>query len=98
MEELENRLCLEHACEVTLVRPGFGTQSESIRGLLSAFTAKYPITFQVASVAYNVIFTANDVASIVEKEEVTGQFVITLKGVNDYNNSIGGACPCGEDH
>lgn len=81
MEEIENKLCLEHGSCVTLIRPGFGSQSESMVGIISAFTDKYPITFQVSSMNQNVIFTIDDVTSV-EKPHVV--LIITLKGPKDY--------------
>lgn len=81
MEELEQKLCLNHGKKTILIRPGYGTQSESLVGTLEVFTETYPIRFGVASLTHNVLFTVNDVTSLDENSDL----IITLKGPKDYH-------------
>lgn len=95
MEELENKLCLEHGRVAVMVRNGPGTQSESISGTLIVYTESFPIKFAVATLGRNLLFTVNDIKTFEEKDDT---FIITMKNQEDYSIQLGGACPCGEDH
>ncbi len=82
LQMLDDKLELMNGKTVTLVRPSFGTQSDSWVGdLLLYDTTTYPVKFQVASSGRATIFTHDDVKSTrLNKNE----FIITLKGPLDY--------------
>ncbi len=86
MKELENALCLHHGSIVTIVRPSFGTQSDSWTGQLTAHTDKFPIQFQVISAWQAAIFQVDDVVEIETPDsgDRQGELVIYLKGPKDY--------------
>ncbi len=82
LEMLEAKLSLMNGKTVTLVRPSFGTQSDSWIGNLSLYdTTNYPVKFQVSGDGRATIFTAEDIQST---KLLPDQFVITLKGQKDY--------------
>jgi hypothetical protein len=66
---------------VILVRPFFGTQSDSWMGRLTAFNSAYPIQFQLKHQSGNILFTVEDVVKI---ESNTTPTIIRLKGPNHY--------------
>ena len=80
MEELENQLCLAHGKDVIIVRPFFGTQSDSWAAYLTVRTTEYPITFEFVTAGRASTFTVNDVKSVEERNKL----IITLKGPKDY--------------
>lgn len=88
LEMLETKLCLMADKPVILIRPSFGLQSDSWRGLLSVHTESFPVQFQVVSDGQATVFTVDDVkATKLLKEQLIGpQFIITLKGPKDYEN------------
>ncbi len=80
MEELENILCLNHGKDVIIVRPFFGTQSDSFSAFLTVHTTEFPITFQFVTAGRATTFTVSDVKSVEDGAKV----LITLKGPKDY--------------
>ncbi len=91
LQKLDDKLELMNGKTVTLVRPSFGTQSDSWVGdLLLYDTTTFPVKFQVAANGMATIFTVEDVAStkLLEVENPATncpRLVITLKGPKDYN-------------
>jgi hypothetical protein len=88
---LEAKLELFNGKPVILVRPSFGTISESQVGdLLLYDTTTYPIKFQVSTNGMAIIFTAEDIKSTksVERQphwnEDVPRMMIELKGPKDY--------------
>ena len=63
---------------VTVVRPFFGTQSDSFRGEFHVTTIAD--SFHLCSDGHSMIFTVDDVKSVVEN-------VVRLKGPRDYNDA-----------
>jgi hypothetical protein len=90
LEMLDAKLELMNGKPVILVRPLFGTQSDSFVGdLLLYDTTTYPVKFQVAANGMATIFTSDDIKSTrlleVKNPSVTcPRLVITLKGQKDY--------------
>jgi len=87
LDMLETKFELFVGKPVILVRPSFGTQSDSWRGdLLPYDTTTYPVKFQVATNEMATIFTIEDVKStkLLDYEEDTPRMIITLKGPKDY--------------
>lgn len=85
MEMLEAKLELMNGKTVILVRPSFGTQSDSwIGDLLMYDTTTYPIKFQVADAGHAIIFTTEDIQSTRLLTSGETRFVINLKGPKDY--------------
>ena len=85
-EQIEHELNNRRGAEVTVVRSGYGTQSDSWIGTLSVTHPDCPMVFQVQSPLSATIFRADDVLNVEEKR-VGGnewQFIIRLKGPNDY--------------
>ncbi len=80
-EVLEHELSLLHSKTVTIVRPGYGSQSDSWTGILSIITKVYPIKFHFVQDDSAIIFTVDDVISNTEN-------VIRLKGPQDYAKSL----------
>ena len=77
-EVIEHKLHQLNGQPVVVVRPGFGTQSDSWSGTLNTIEAnEYPYRFQFRSIGSATIFTADDVVSIEQK-------TIRLKGPSDY--------------
>lgn len=85
-ELLEHELCLLHGKTVMLVRPFFGTQSDSWVGEIFADSEHYPVTFQVksASQSKSTIFTVADVSKIEIPKDDSVKIIIRLKGPLDY--------------
>lgn len=80
-ELLEHNLHLLSGKQVTVVRPGFGTQSDSCGGIINSLTEDWPIKFHFVSTAGNqILFQVEDVLRI-EPAEFP---VIRLKGPQDY--------------
>ena len=85
-EQLEHELNIRKDAGVMVVRPGYGTQSESWEGILTVTHRDFPMIFQIQSPRGATIFRADDVEKIEEKR-IGGnewQFIIRLKGPNDY--------------
>lgn len=89
-ERIEHELSKLHLGVVDVVRPGFGTQSDSYVGYLTVVSGKdaYPLRFQVQCAGCSLLFTADDVVRIDPpvdpKDERNQQPIIRLKGPSDY--------------
>lgn len=86
IERLEHELNNRKGAIVTVVRPGYGTQSESWIGILSVTHAGFPMIFQVVSERGATIFRGDDVISVEDTDNHDGEpkLLIRLKGPNDY--------------
>ena len=84
--DIERELVKNHRQVVCVVRPSFGSQSDSWNGQLYAETSEYPPKFQVQTNIGSTRFEASDVASV--EVRYTGEheprFIIRLKGQADY--------------
>lgn len=76
-EILEHNLHLLSGKQVTVVRPGFGTQSDSWSGIINSQTEDWPIKFYFVSTGIQILFQVEDVLRL----DAT---VIRLKGPADY--------------
>jgi glutamine amidotransferase PdxT len=83
MNEFESVLCPMHGRHVTIVRPLYGTQSESFEGRLTVHAESYPIQFQVSMTEHAIIFTLDDVADVDSSHRIN-VVTISLKGPMDY--------------
>ena len=79
-ELLEHNLHLLSGKQVTVVRPGFGTQSDSWSGIINSKTEDWPIKFLFVSTSIQILFQVEDVLKIDPAEFP----VIRLKGPADY--------------
>ena len=84
-EILEHNLHLLSGKQVTVVRPGFGTQSDSWSGIINSQTEDWPIKFLFATGSIIILFQVDDVMRIDPAKEP----VIRLKGPVDYAPRIG---------
>ena len=80
-ELLEHNLHLLSGKQVIVVRPGFGTQSDSFDGIINSQTENWPIKFYFVSTGIQILFQVEDVLKI---EPHTEPSVIRLKGPMDY--------------
>ena len=74
-------------CHITLVKPSFGTFSESRQGKMVALQGDYPIRFHFQDGGnYAAIFTVADVAKIEVADQTNPDFgrIVRLKGPEDY--------------
>lgn len=75
-----------------VVRPGYGTQSDSWVGYLTIVGRDYPLLFQFQHGDGCIIFTANDVVRIDPpkdpNDERNNQPIIRLKGPYDYRENL----------
>jgi glutamine amidotransferase PdxT len=78
-EILEHNLHLLSGKQVTVVRPGFGTQSDSWSGIINSQTEDWPIKFYFVSTSIQILFQVEDVFSLAGS-------VIRLKGPADYDS------------
>jgi glutamine amidotransferase PdxT len=81
-EILEHNLHLLSGKQVTVVRPGFGTQSDSWSGIINSQTEDWPIKFYFVSTGIQILFQVEDVLRL-------DGAVIRLKGPADYAPRIG---------
>ena len=72
--------------EVTLILPGFGAISHSVVGQLDIFKDKFPVIFQVSSIAMSTIFTVDDVDKLPISDD--GKLLIYLRSPKDYVKQI----------
>ena len=89
VEILEHELNLRRGAIVMVVRPGFGTQSDSWVGTLTVTHADFPMIFQVACAndSMCMIFRADDVTNVEPTNKYTC-LIIRLKGPLDYLNKL----------
>lgn len=83
-EILEHELNELHGDGVCVVRPGFGTQSDSWTGLLNTIHGVYPLKFQFTVQNFAMLFTVEDVVKIEYRNLLLP--IIRLKGPKDYVN------------
>ena len=83
-------------CHITLVKPGFGTFSESRQGQMTALVGDYPIRFHFQDGGnYAAIFMVADVAKIEVADQKNPSFgrVVRLKGPENYGNKLNPTAP-----
>lgn len=88
-ELLEHNLHLLSGKQVTVVRPGFGTQSDSWSGIINSQTEDWPIKFYFVSTGIQILFQVEDVLRL---EKIGVDNVIRLKGPADYAPKVGNSC------
>jgi hypothetical protein len=86
-EQIEHELTLLHGKVVVVVRPGYGTQSDSWGGQLTVLNADYPPKFHFAAMGMAILFTADDVITLDNGVDGKVDKVIRLKGPHDYAES-----------
>ena len=85
---LENKLDLMQGTNVIIVRPVFGTQSDSYCGQIStAGKLVDMLKFQVQCVGICILFTAMDVSATELVNDGKISLIIRLKGPNDYGHA-----------
>lgn len=67
-----------------VVRPSFGTQSDSWIGVLTITHRDVPMIFQVKGDALTTIFRADDVVKIEPSRNADADFILRLKGPLDF--------------
>jgi hypothetical protein len=90
VEQLEHELNLRMGAAVMVVRPGYGTQSESWEGILTVTHRDYPMIFQVQAPRGADIFQGNDVTAVEDIDDHNGgpKLLIRLKGPMNYLGRI----------
>lgn len=92
-EQIEHELNNRCGSFVSVVRPGYGKQSDSWVGYLSVTRRDFPMIFQVISTKGATIFGSDDVSDLEKKNEPELQegrvgdcevLIIRLKGPFDY--------------
>jgi hypothetical protein len=87
-ERLEHELHLLNDKVVSVVRPGYGTQSDCWCGNIHSLTETYPVRFHFISVGKQIIFEVGDVVRIDPPKNPTDERnnhpTIRLKGPQDY--------------
>jgi hypothetical protein len=84
VEQTEHELVLLHSEVVVLVRPGYGTQSDSWVGVLTVINSDYPPKFQLSIPHTAILFMADDVSKIDLPLAGRTEKIIRLKGPQDY--------------
>ena len=91
-EQIESELNNHSGEFVTVVRPGFGGQSDSWVGYLSVTHRDIPMIFQVQSETSTTIFKSDDVTEVedITDHEQSGAptLLIRLKGPLDYRGQL----------
>ena len=83
-EQIEHELTLLHDKIVVVVRPGYGTQSDSWGGQLTVLNGNYPPKFHFAAAGMAILFTADDVTTLDNGVDGKVDRIIRLKGPHDY--------------
>ena len=81
-ERIEHELHQLDGTSVVIVRPGYGTQSDSWIGVIKSLTSDYPIKFHFTSASQQIVFQADDVVKV--EHPTFEPEVIRLKGPQDY--------------
>jgi hypothetical protein len=88
-EVIEHELNQLNGQAVVVVRPGFGTQSDSWTGVLETQGNAYPLQFCFRSAGQSIVFTAEDVTKV--EQTASGRVlagttiaVVRLKGPQQY--------------
>ena len=84
VEILEHELNLRNGAAVMIVRPGFGTSSDSWEGILTVTHRDFPMIFQVKAPRGATIFRGDDVVSVENTLVNQPSILIRLKGPMDY--------------
>ncbi len=84
VELIEHELNTRRGAVVMVVRPGFGTQSDSWIGTLTVTHREFPMIFQVKSEGMTMIFRADDVVKIDPSRDAEADCIVRLKGPSDY--------------
>jgi hypothetical protein len=84
-ELLEHELAQLNDKRVVVVRPGYGTQSDSWGGSLYVLDG-YPVRFHFAGTGMAIMFSVDDVVKLDEPTDDTREVkkIIRLKGPHDY--------------
>jgi hypothetical protein len=87
-ERLEHELHLLNDKVVSVVRPGYGTQSDHWCGTVHSLTDSYPVRFHFISVGQQILFEVEDVVKIDPPKNPAGERnsepTIRLKGPQEY--------------
>jgi hypothetical protein len=86
-EQTEHELTLLHDKIVVVVRPGYGTQSDSWGGQLTVLNADYPPKFHFSTTGMAIFFTVDDVAKLDPPVDNRTEKIIRLKGPHDYSEA-----------
>ena len=86
-EQIEHELVLLHGKMVVLVRPGYGTQSDSWIGELTVINKDYPPKFHFAVPNTAILFMVDDVSNLEPPIDGRTEKIIRLKGPADYRLS-----------
>lgn len=88
-ELIEHELNLLEGESVILVRPEYGTQSDSWNGKIKVSTGTYPLEIQFFTDCMTILFTVNDVVNIESLPNYNNIIskVIRLKGPHQYNEN-----------
>ena len=82
-ERIEHELHQLDGTSVVIVRPGYGTQSDSWIGVIKSLTSSYPIQFHFKTPSdHQIIFYAEDVSKV--EQPTFEPAVVRLKGPRDY--------------
>lgn len=89
-EMLENELHLLNGTVVSVVRPGYGQQSDHWSGVVNSVTETYPVRFHFVSNGQSILFEVEDVVRI-DPSRTSGERdtpTIRLKGPQDYASRL----------
>jgi hypothetical protein len=86
-EQTEHELTLLHDKIVVVVRPGYGTQSDSWGGQLTVLNGDYPPKFHFSATGMAILFTVEDVAKLEPPVDNRTEKIIRLKGPHDYSEA-----------
>jgi hypothetical protein len=84
VEHIEAELASLNGKMVAVVRPGYGTQSDSWNGQLQTIKSLNPLHFHFISVGQTMLFTADDVSKLDPSIDERMEKIIRLKGPHDY--------------
>ena len=85
-EQIESELVSLNNKTIIVVRPGFGSQSDSFVGQLTTLEG-YPIRFHFGGTGMAILFTVDDVVKLDPPFENRAEKTIRLKGPHDYAES-----------
>ena len=83
-EQTEHELTLLNGKIVVVVRPGYGTQSDSWGGMLTVLNGDYPPKFHFAGTGMAIFCTVYDVSKLDPSIDERMEKIIRLKGPHDY--------------
>ena len=85
-EQMESELVSLNGKIVVVVRPFYGSQSDSFVGQLSVLDG-YPIRFHFSQTGKAILFTIDDVVKLDKSIDNQTERIIRLKGPHDYAES-----------